>query len=60
MIEVAVFTTDGHGFGYVYFFLSELDHDGIPLLKSDAGQKLVHYNFNLTTVSKVKKLFWIG
>ena len=57
MIEVAVFTTDGHGFGYVYFFLSELDHDGIPLLKSDAGQKLVHYNFNLTTVSKVKLLF---
>ena len=57
MVEVAVSTLEGHGFGYVYFFMSKMDHNGIPKLRSDAGQKLVNYNFDLTTLSRVRIIF---
>ena len=48
-VEVAVSDFEGNGFGYVYFFQSLLNYKGVPLLKSDAGQKLVNYDFKLTT-----------
>ena len=47
-VEVSVSDFEGNGFGYVYFFQSLLNYKGVPLLKSDAGQKLVNYDFKLT------------
>ena len=35
--------------GYVYFFLSAYDSERKPILPQDAGQKLVHYDFQLLT-----------
>ena len=52
MVEVIVSDVGGYGFGYVYLFISKKDGKGVPILRSDAGQKLVSYNFNLTAASK--------
>ena len=34
--------------GYVYLFKSSLDSNNQPMLRQDAAQKLVHYDFDLT------------
>lgn len=36
--------------GSVFLFLSDEQESGQPFLRQDAGQRLVNYSFNLTTI----------
>ena len=40
---------EGSIYGFFYVFKSKMDENGQYFWKQDAGQKRVHYTFNLTT-----------
>ena len=51
MVEVIIVDDLKFGsvFGYIYLFTTLLDATGNPILRQDAHQKLVQYDFKLTT-----------
>jgi hypothetical protein len=55
MVEVAIADPllDNHIIGYFYIFISETDVNGQQILKQDAGDARVSYNFKLTTIDPV-------